>query len=63
MTSPENPANPANPQDLKRFWCEYAWVGGEIKTKVLIEVAAGRISSITCGVKPRPGTGEKLTGL
>jgi formiminoglutamate deiminase len=63
VTSPENPANPANPQDLKRFWCEYAWVGGEIKTKVLIEVAAGRISSITCGVKPRPGTGEKLTGL
>ena len=52
-----------NPRDPKQFWCELAWIGGELKSKVLIEVAAGRISSVACGVKPRPADAEKLAGL
>jgi formiminoglutamate deiminase len=47
----------------KRFWCQLAWIGGEIKSKVLIEVAQGRITAVTCGVKPRPDDAERLAGL
>ena len=65
MTSPENQQTAAATQTApaQAFWCEQAWIGGEIKSKVLIEVAAGRISSVACGVRPRPANAEKLVGL
>ena len=62
MTFPDKPQT-ANASTTASFWCELAWIGGEIKSKVRIEVAAGRISSVTCGVKPRPENAVKLSGL
>jgi formiminoglutamate deiminase len=47
----------------RKFWCDMAWVRGEVKTKVLIETAQGRISAVTCGVKPRPADAEHLAGF
>jgi formiminoglutamate deiminase len=58
VTAPGSPAGGS-----RTFWCDLAWIGGEVKSKVLITVAAGRVSAIACGVKPRPADAEYLAGL
>ncbi len=48
-----------------RLWCEWAWTGAEDGAPehgVLVEVADGRITSVTAAT-PRPGDAETLTGL
>ncbi|WP_198347000.1 formimidoylglutamate deiminase [Nocardiopsis dassonvillei] len=48
-----------------RLWCEWAWTGAEDgapERGVLVEVADGRITSVTVAT-PRPGDAETLTGL
>jgi formiminoglutamate deiminase len=45
------------------YWCELAWLGGDIATAdALIEVAGDRIAAVTTGV-PRPADAHRLAGL
>ncbi|WP_017573009.1 formimidoylglutamate deiminase [Nocardiopsis halotolerans] len=49
----------------RRVWCEWAWTGagdGAPEHGVLVEVADGRITSVTAGTRA-PGDAEVLTGL
>ena len=48
---------------MTRFWCEFAWLGGDIATAgVLVEVHGDRITSVTAGV-PCPADATRLAGL
>ena len=44
------------------FWCENAWLDGEVEASVQIVVDAGRISAIETGVPPIPSS-RRLRGL
>ncbi|MBB6171137.1 formiminoglutamate deiminase [Nocardiopsis mwathae] len=60
------PTRPAPGRAVRRYWCAWAWTGGEdapVAADVLIEVdAVGRIASVTPGTPP-PADAEHLPGL
>ena len=63
MTSPDADL-PGSPQDLKRFWCEHAWLGRRGQDQGAHRGRRRRrISSVTCGVEAPPADAEKLAGL
>jgi len=48
---------------MSQFWCDFAWLGGDTATPhVLIDVADGRIGTVTAGVD-RPPAAAHLAGL
>ncbi|MBW8803966.1 MAG: formimidoylglutamate deiminase [Catenulisporales bacterium] len=51
------------PPGAQSFYCDLAWINGEVKSKVLITTAAGRIATVTCGVKQKPEDAAHLVGL
>ncbi len=49
---------------MTALWCELAWLGGErAEAGVLIELAEGRIATVTTGVLAPPADAERLEGL
>ncbi|MCY9784634.1 formimidoylglutamate deiminase [Nocardiopsis sp. EMB25] len=49
--------------DVRRYWCEWAWLGGDAPVSgVLLEVAGGRFTSVSADADPA-GDAEVLTGL
>jgi formiminoglutamate deiminase len=49
---------------MTSYWCELAWLGGErAEPGLLIDVADGRIESMTRGVGTPPPEAERLDGL
>jgi formiminoglutamate deiminase len=47
-----------------RLWCEHAWLGGETaEPGVLVDIADGRIASVTTGTAPPGPDTERLAGL
>jgi formiminoglutamate deiminase len=49
---------------VSTYWCELAWLGAErAEPGLLIEVADGRIASMTRGVGTAPAEAEVLSGL
>jgi formiminoglutamate deiminase len=49
---------------LTAFWCELAWLGGDVpEPGVLVEVAGDRISAVTGGLPGPPAGVERLAGL
>lgn len=47
---------------MTAFWCEHAWLDGEVADAVLVSVEDGRITSIEAGT-PQPADSEVLGGL
>lgn len=46
------------------YWCELAWLGGEVATAgVVVEVADGSITSVTTGAEAPPAGATRLDGL
>ncbi|MFL6114659.1 MAG: formimidoylglutamate deiminase [Catenulispora sp.] len=52
-----------SPPGSQSFYCDLAWINSEVKSKVLITTAAGRIATVACGVKHRPDDAAHLAGL
>ncbi len=49
---------------MTSYWCELAWLGAErAEPGLLLEVADGRIESMTRGVGTPPAEAERLAGL
>jgi cytosine/adenosine deaminase-related metal-dependent hydrolase len=44
------------------FWCEHAWLDGDVSDSVLVNVADGRITAIETGARPSDSS-ELLGGL
>ncbi len=36
----------------KTFWCEHAWLDGDVSDSVLVSVGDGQITAIETGVPP-----------
>jgi len=45
------------------YWCEQAWLGGEVEAGVVVGIEGGQIAAIRSGVDSAPADSTRLAGL
>ena len=48
---------------MTSYWCEQAWLGGEVEAGVVVGIEGGQIAAIRSGVDSAPADSTRLAGL